>query len=178
MKIYTKTGDKGITSLYSGEKIEKFSVRVDLYGTIDELQAAMILATQFQPKENIKNDLEKIIKKLSAVMTDIATITAVVDSEVDSNQKHINRISTEDVSAIENLIDAYTEQLPALTSFIIPGGSQSSAFINLSRTICRRAERLAVRLSQTENEYINQNVLLYMNRLSDFLFTAVRLNNI
>ena len=169
MKIYTKSGDGGLTSLFNGERVQKFSKRIDLYGTIDELSASIILALNFEPPQAIKEDLETLVKKLFILSADFAT---PISSE---KSKKIIRISDSDVIELENKIDEYFSYLPELKNFIIPGGSKCSSFINQARTICRRAERIAVELAEFET--LNESSLRYLNRLSDFLFTSMRYAN-
>ena len=162
MKIYTKTGDKGITSLFSGEKRFKDDTRINLYGTTDELLAAITLALEFEPPAEIIDDLNNIRTKIFQLNADLATI----------NNKNIERISSEDVNYLEQLIDKYSEKLPELKSFIMPGGTKCAAFLNLARTICRRAERIGFELIRKES--VNENAMLFINRLSDYLFVACR----
>ncbi|MPN00115.1 Cob(I)yrinic acid a,c-diamide adenosyltransferase [bioreactor metagenome] len=169
MKIYTKTGDKGTTALFSGERVEKFNGRINLYGTVDELIAVITLALEFEPPTKLKNDLEYINQILFYMCTDFAT---VVSSK--QNDK-IKRISEEDIRILETIIDEYTAMLPELKHLIVPGGNKCSAFINQARTICRRAERIAVELATKEE--LNPNAVKYLNRLSDYLFTAMRYAN-
>jgi cob(I)alamin adenosyltransferase len=165
-KIYTKTGDKGDTSLFSGERKPKYDTRIHLYGTIDELLAVITLALEFNPPAYIVNDLNHIRKKIFQLNSDLATL---------KNSPYVTRIQDTDVAHLEQLIDKYTAELPELKSFIMPGGNQCSAFLNFARTICRRAERIAVELKN--KEYVNENAMLFMNRLSDYLFTAMRYCN-
>jgi len=162
MKLYTKTGDKGYTSIFSGEKRPKYDVRINLYGTIDELLAVLTLAIEFSPPDFIVDDLNNVRKKIFQLSTDLATL----------NHKQVERITLEDVAALEQLIDEYLATLPDINNFVTPGGSKCSAFLNLARTICRRAERIGFEL--TAKESINENAMLFINRLSDYLFIAMR----
>jgi cob(I)alamin adenosyltransferase len=164
MKIYTKTGDKGKTSLFSGERLLKSNSRIKLYGTLDEMLAVITLALEFEPPTNMIKDLDNIREMCFKLSADFAAI-------INKDEK-IERISVDDVTNIEHLIDKYSDDLPELSTFVMPGGSKCSSFLNLARTICRRAERIAVELSVTEK--INSSALLYLNRLSDYLFMAMR----
>jgi len=164
MKIYTKTGDSGTTSLYSGERISKSNIRIEVYGIIDEMLATITLAMEFTPHHILLEDLNRIRETCFILSVDFASTINIT--------KNIQRIKEEDVISLENLIDKYNEELPPLKQFIMPGGSKVAAFINLARTICRRAERKSVLLASTET--INDNALLYLNRLSDYLFVAMR----
>lgn len=169
MKIYTKTGDKGTTSLFNGERLPKSSLRVETYGTVDELNSILGLALAFNPPAPVDKDILKIMNLLFNLGSDLAT---PLNSE--TKFKPI-RINADNIHWLENKIDDYTEQLPKLKSFILPGGCKSAAFLNQARAVCRRAERLSVKLA--ENEDIGTNPLIFLNRLSDYLFTASRLAN-
>ena len=170
MKIYTKTGDKGETSLFNGERLSKASLRVDTYGTVDELNSLLAVVLAFDPPEILNKDLKKIMNLLFNLGSDLAT-------PLDSKSKFKPlRITAGNIDWLEKKIDEYTEQLPQLKTFILPMGCKSAVFLNQARTICRRAERLAVNLA--ENEDIGTNPLVFLNRLSDYLFTASRLANI
>jgi len=166
MKIYTKTGDKGATSLYSGERVEKYSLRVETYGTIDELNSVIGLAISFCDNPDIKNDLIAISNDLFSLCADFANTT------INSNSSMINE---NHILNLENLIDKYTAVLPPLSKFILPGGTKSASFLHQARSVSRRAERLAVKLSSLEQ--VSEVGLIYLNRLSDFLFTVARMAN-
>jgi cob(I)alamin adenosyltransferase len=170
MKIYTKTGDTGETSLLQGVRVPKYDDKIELNGTIDEMQAVLVLALEFEPPNKIAEDFKIILEQLLSLSSDVATIIS------DNNDKiSIKRISEEDVKFIENLIDKYNEELPTLKSFIIPGGNKCSSFVNFARTICRRAERIAAKILKKDN--LNIHIISYLNRLSDYLFTAMRYCN-
>jgi cob(I)alamin adenosyltransferase len=166
MKIYTKTGDNGTTSLYSGERIAKSSKRIDLYGTIDELQSIISIALEFNPEPEMLTELEQINTELFNLSSDFAT------TYNSKNSDKIERISADNINNLENLIDKWTKDLSQLKEFIQPKGDKCASFINLARTVCRRAERIAIELS--ENEKMNPDAIIYLNRLSDFLWTAMR----
>ena len=169
MKIYTKTGDSGTTSLFSGDRVEKCSGRIELYGTVDELMAIISLALEFEPPQKIKFDLEAVNKKLFVLCVDFATpLTATKNTA-------IKRISDEDIFELERLIDEYLSNLPELKSFIFLNGNKCSAFINQARTVCRRAERIASEFAKSEN--LTDASVRYLNRLSDYLFAAMRYTN-
>lgn len=167
MKIYTKAGDKGHTKLFDGKSVFKHSARVDCYGTIDELNSIVGIILSLAPPKQIFGVLKKISHSLFVLGSDFATPRG--------SEEAISRISEKDVHFLENLIDEYTEQLPPLQRFILPGGCLPAAFLHQARTVCRRAERLSVKVSMDEE--INPNALIYLNRLSDFLFTAARYVN-
>lgn len=161
MKIYTKTGDKGTTSLYSGERVEKDSIRVEAYGTIDELDSALGLARAFSETKEVRETILMVQKMLWNVMAEVATL---------GEQKP--RIASQDVEAIEKTIDQLEAGLPPLTHFIIPGDTRGAAALDLSRTVARRAERQLWRLARQEQ--VSETVLVLINRLSDLCFVLAR----
>jgi len=168
MKIYTKSGDAGITQLFSGERVSKSSLRVELYGTVDELQSVVILALNFGVPEKIRLDLEALVYELYILSADFATII--------SSDKNITRISEKNILGLEQKIDEYFDELPKSKEFILSYSTQGAAFLNNARTVCRRAERIAIAVnsSVSHEEELSKNSIKYLNRLSDFLFAAAR----
>ncbi len=166
MKIYTKTGDKGTTSLFSGERVPKYSIRVDTYGSVDEMNSFLGAAVAQGLHENVKKDICRIMNEVFSLSADLSN-TAVTEETALINENHI--------TSLEKNIDSYMQELPKLTSFILPSGSQGGALLHVARSVCRRAERLCVQLDNEEN--IGPFALKYLNRLSDFLFTAARYAN-
>lgn len=164
-KIYTRKGDKGQTSLFSGERVFKTSRRVQAYGTVDELSAAIAIAKLHAPTE-VAEILQRIQERLFFLASEIATADPA---------KVIKKAEPEEVDEFEQLIDELTEKMPVLENFIVPGGTKASAIIHLSRTVCRRAERRIIELKEEED--INPHALKYINRLSDVLFTLARYAN-
>ncbi len=165
MPIYTRFGDNGKTSLFGGEVVEKSNLRVCAYGEIDELNAAIGVAiTQINQKET-KESLENI-------QSDLFTIGAQLASKKESNKK----INPKRISEMEKEIDRMDMELEPLKNFILPGGHKSAALIHLARTICRRCERSVAKLSNGEE--IDPNIMTYLNRLSDLLFTIARYLNL
>ncbi|MFH1051479.1 MAG: cob(I)yrinic acid a,c-diamide adenosyltransferase [bacterium] len=167
MKIYTKTGDKGSTSLYNGSRVSKSALRVETYGTVDEMNSIIGIALSHEMPETLKGDMTKISNWLFNLGSDLAT---PLDFKI-----LIERIKEENIAFLEKKIDDYTEQMPELKNFILPGGSKPASFLHQARTVCRRAERLAVSLAETEN--IGKLPVIFLNRLSDYLFTAARYAN-
>lgn len=167
MKIYTKTGDKGETGLYGGERVAKDSLRVAAYGTVDEANSAIGVARSHLTDEELDKDLAHIQNALFDVGADLATPN---DSKY---RKNVSPIDEQDIGILENLIDHY-DNTP-LTNFILPGGHPSSAALHLARTITRRAEREVTTLKREET--INEQVAVYLNRLSDLLFVMARAVN-
>jgi cob(I)alamin adenosyltransferase len=164
MKIYTKTGDKGETGLVTGQRVLKDDIRVETYGTVDEVSSVLGMARALTPVEKIKNVIWEIQNRLFVVGAELA-------SEGDTG--YGGKIGPHDVKNIELLIDQLESQLPPLTEFILPGDTPGSAALHVARTVVRRAERLAVRLSREQN--VGEDVLIYLNRLSDLFFVMARL---
>ena len=170
MKIYTKTGDDGTTGLFNGKRVSKAALRVEAYGTVDELNTIVGLAVSFECPEPVKSELNHIMNILFTVGADLAT---PIDQFIKS--KAIDRTSEEEITRLEQAIDRYDEDLEPLKNFILPGGHHAAAYLHNARTVCRRAERLTVELGT--NEDINENVIKYLNRLSDYFFAAARYVN-
>lgn len=170
MKIYTKSGDKGETGLIGGERISKSSVRINAYGTVDELNAFIGLAITEVKDVSIKELLFKIQNQLFIAGSDLAAPLLI-----DEKKKNIQRISEDFIGETEKNIDYYEEKLEDLKNFILPGGSKGSALLHVCRTITRRAERKAVELKKMEQ--INENLVIYLNRLSDLFFVLSRYEN-
>ncbi len=169
MKIYTKTGDDGTTGLFNGQRVKKSHRRVELYGTVDELNSILGLAIASKPHELLKPDLERISNLLFNLGTDLAT-------PLEPPPKfEVTRLDYGNIGYLEKLIDNYDESLEPLKNFILPGGSMASAFLHQCRTVCRRAERLAVVLSETEE--LGDVAVKLLNRLSDYFFAAARYAN-
>lgn len=171
-RIYTKTGDDGTTALGSGERRLKSDLRVEAYGTVDETNAAIGIA-----RLHLKNepDVDAIMSRVQNDLFDLGADFAVPEGE--SAPKERLRIVEGQVTRLENEIDGLNAALKPLRSFVLPGGEPSAAYLHLARTVCRRAERLAVHLSQQKNEKVNPAAIRYLNRLSDLLFVAARYVN-
>ncbi len=172
MKIYTKTGDKGETSLVGGQRIAKDDPRIEAYGTIDELNSVVgLVISQLQKHSRIiAGDLTTIQHHLFDIGAELASL---------SNRKtkaiKIPRVTERKITWLEKRIDRYTKDLAPLQAFILPGGTEAASSLHLARTICRRAERRIVALGRVIE--INHELVKYINRLSDYLFTAARLTN-
>ncbi|MBZ0276506.1 MAG: cob(I)yrinic acid a,c-diamide adenosyltransferase [Anaerolineae bacterium] len=168
MKIYTKTGDNGTTSLFSGGRVSKTHIRVEAYGTVDELNAVIGVARAQPPTPQTDAWLEQVQRHLFHLGADLAT-------PLDAKADWVVRMDAATIAWLEQTIDTMTAALPPLTNFILPGGSLAAAQLHVARTVCRRGERLVVALQ--EQETINPQSLIYLNRLSDFLFTLSRWEN-
>ncbi len=170
MKIYTKTGDKGETGLFGGERVSKNSLRLNAYGTIDELNSFVGLAIIESNCDEIKNILIDLQNKLFFLGSDLAT----PETEKTNNLK-ITRIPDSYILETEETIDKFEAQLEKLKHFILPGGSRGAALLSICRTISRRAEREVVALKNTE--HIGENIVIFLNRLSDLFFVLSRFEN-
>jgi len=171
MKVYTKTGDKGTTSLYGGVKVSKDNIRIEVYGTVDELNSAIGLIRCSEIGHIYNEQLIQVQKNLFHIGAELATPP---DKLFLANGKPRlpKVIGEQDIQDLENRIDEMEEELPPLTHFILPGGNLGASHAHLSRCICRRAERLTVGLKETE--VTREEVLRYLNRLSDYLFVLAR----
>jgi cob(I)alamin adenosyltransferase len=168
VKIYTRTGDKGETALFGGRRVGKDSARIDAYGTVDELNAALGLARASAVHQTVHDLIEHIQNQLFILGADLAT-------PLDSRNVSIQRMEERHVLYLEDRIDELEAALEPIRFFILPGGSETAARLHVCRTICRRTERLLVHLSTLEE--INEFDLRYINRLSDLLFVLSRYAN-
>jgi cob(I)alamin adenosyltransferase len=170
MKIYTKRGDTGETDLYGGQRVSKDDLRVEAYGTLDELNAALgccAAATR-------QDDLRALVQRIQGTLFELGAYLASPDAERRA-RSHISEPRAEDVGALEASIDAFERELEPLRRFVLPGGTEAAAAFHFARTVCRRAERRAVALHH--HEPLEATVLRYLNRLSDLLFVVARVEN-
>ena len=168
-KVYTKTGDKGETRLGGGQTVPKDHVRIQAYGTVDELNSVIGLVLAFQPVEETKQALTKIQHELFVIGGELCIL------DEDKAKFKIDKIGENHVKALEVLIDQINSTLPPLEEFILPGGAQTAAFLHQARCVCRRAETLIVKLAKAET--VDEYILKYINRLSDALFVLARYEN-
>lgn len=159
--VYTRTGDKGTTGLLSGERVPKHSLRVEAYGSIDEINSALGLARASAAREDVKETIYKVQQLLMSLMADVASLNLPEPY-----------ITHEHVAILEGTIDTFDAMLKPLARFIIPGDTQGAAALDLARTVTRRAERACLRVA--EKEEINENVLVCLNRISDLCFILSR----
>lgn len=165
MKIYTKTGDKGQTSLFGGARLPKNHIRIEAYGTVDELNAYIGLVRDVAENQQVKAVLGAVQDRLFTIGSNLAS---------DPSKEMITPdIHQSDIVLLEEEIDRMTLELPTLRSFILPGGHTTVSFCHVARCVCRRAERMVVALA--ENEAVELMIIQYLNRLSDYLFTLGRL---
>jgi len=167
MKIYTKTGDKGTTSLIGGTKVSKAHLRIEAYGTVDELNSYIGLCKDLLTDKNSNTVLQEVQDRLFTIGSALAC-----DPEKETKMK-IPDLKEEDITLLEREIDKMNETLPPMKSFILPGGHPTVSHIHISRCICRRAERCCVRLEAEQNE-VEPIIIKYLNRLSDYLFVLAR----
>lgn len=172
MKIYTKTGDKGTTALYGGTRVPKHHIRIEGYGTVDELNSWIGLIRDQEIEESYKSVLIEIQDRLFTVGAILATPPEKEFLKNGKKRLDIPVISANDISLLENEIDKMDGSLPPMTHFVLPGGHTTVSYCHIARTICRRAERKATYLY--ENEPFDVLVLNYLNRLSDYLFVLAR----
>lgn len=167
MKIYTKTGDAGKTSLIGGTKVFKSNPRIEAYGTVDELNSYIGLVSDISNDENIKNILKEIQDRLFTIGSELACDPGK------ETKVSIPDLYESDVSLLEKEMDKMNEELPVMKNFILPGGLPAVSHTHIARCVCRRAERCCVNLKERE-ENVAPLIIKYLNRLSDYLFTLAR----
>ena len=172
MKIYTKTGDNGTTGLFGGTRVPKHHLRIESYGTVDELNSYIGLVKDQAIDNDTKTTLIKIQNDLFTLGSMLATPSEKETLKNGKERLNIPKITNESVTYLENTIDEINSTLPQMTHFILPGGHTTVSYCHIARCVCRRAERLSVSLHQQEG--INPIILTYLNRLSDFLFMLAR----
>jgi cob(I)alamin adenosyltransferase len=170
LKIYTRRGDAGQTDLFGGERVGKDALRVEVYGEVDELNSVVGLAAAHSSHA----DLEGLLQRIQSTLFDVGAHLATPDAAHREKAK-VPSASTEDVDELEECIDRFEGELEPLKSFVLPGGTAAAAAFHVARTVCRRAERRAVTLN--DSEPLDPTLLKYLNRLSDLLFTLARLEN-
>jgi cob(I)alamin adenosyltransferase len=165
MKIYTKTGDKGFTSLIGGTRVAKYHLRIESYGTVDELNSYIGLIRDQEITELDKAFLKEIQDRLFTIGSSLA-------ADPDKSKMVLPDLNTEDIELLEKEMDRVDAELLELKHFILPGGSATVSYCHIARCVCRRAERIAVQLA--EESVVDEKVIIYLNRLSDYLFTLAR----
>lgn len=165
MKIYTKTGDKGLTSLIGGTRVPKYHLRIECYGTVDELNSYIgLISTQ-----DVSKPYQPVLKE---IQDRLFTIGAALAADPEKSKMKIPDLHLEDVSFLETEMDKMSELLPALKHFVLPGGNTAASYCHVARCVCRRAERLTFQLA--EESFVDEKLAIYLNRLSDYLFMLSR----
>ena len=165
MKIYTKTGDKGYTSLIGGTRVPKHHVRIETYGTVDELNSYIGIIRDQEITPEQKDMLKEIQDRLFTIGSSLA-------SDPEKSKMKIPDLHTSDIELLEQQIDKMNEDLPELRHFVLPVGDQAVSFCHIARCVCRRAERICVNLAEISS--VDEQVIIYLNRLSDYLFVLAR----
>ena len=165
MKIYTKTGDTGFTSLIGGTRVPKHHIRIESYGTVDELNSYIGLIGDQDIAAHDKKMLKEIQDRLFTIGSSLA-------ADPEKSRMIIPDLHLTDIELLETEMDSMNENLPDLRHFILPGGSNSISYCHIARCVCRRAERITVQLA--EESVVDEKVNIYLNRLSDYLFTLAR----
>lgn len=169
MRIYTKTGDSGQTGLSGGDRVDKDDLRVESYGTVDELNSCLGLARA----EGLSPDIDALCSDIQNSLFVLGAELATLPSKlIQLKRRGIDEAA---ISKLERAIDVFSDELPPLTQFILPGGRRTASLFHVARTVCRRAERLVVTLSKQGG--VSPQVLVYLNRLSDLCFTLARVEN-
>ncbi|KQM69621.1 cob(I)yrinic acid a c-diamide adenosyltransferase [Pedobacter sp. Leaf216] len=165
MKIYTKTGDKGQTSLIGGTRVPKYHLRIEAYGTVDELNSYIGLIMC----QDIELHDQQLLKE---IQDRLFTVGASLAADPEKSKMKIPDLHDHDITLLENEMDLINETLPDLKHFVLPGGNTVVSYCHIARCVCRRAERLTVELA--ENSFVDEHVTVYLNRLSDYLFVLAR----
>lgn len=169
-RIYTRTGDDGTTGLAAGKRRSKHDLRIETFGTVDEVNACIGLARVAAENDDV---LDPMLARIQNDLFDLGADLATPDTDEPPEYEPL-RILPSQIERIEHEIDRLNGPIASLNSFVLPGGSEAAARLHLARTVCRRAERLAVALRENADEKISSAVVMYLNRLSDFLFVAAR----
>ena len=172
MKIYTKTGDSGTTALFGGTRVPKHHIRIESYGTIDELNSFLGLIRDQNIDQGYKSIIIKIQENLFTIGAILATDPKKATLKSGKDRLNIEKITAEDIELLEQEMDKMNDTLAPMTHFVLPGGHQTVSFCHIARCVCRRAERLASALNDMEP--FEPNALIYLNRLSDYLFVLAR----
>ncbi len=172
MKIYTKTGDKGTTSLFGGTRVPKHHIRIESYGTVDELNAHIGLIKDQKIEVHTKEILNRVQDRLFTIGSTLATEPEKATLKSGKERLSIPKISEEDILLLEKEMDLMNDALPEMTHFVLPGGHQSVSFCHIARCVCRRAERMATALYEISP--FDEMLIKYLNRLSDYLFVLAR----
>lgn len=172
MKIYTKTGDTGETSLFGGTRVKKYDLRIEAYGTVDELNSYIGLIRDQKIDSSTFDSLIKIQNELFTLGAMLATPPDKEKLKSGKDRLKISKINEKEIQFLENEMDKMNETLPPMKNFVLPGGHTTVSYCHIARCVCRRTERLTVELNDIK--YVNDNIIIYLNRLSDYLFVLAR----
>ena len=175
MKIYTRTGDKGETSLFTGQRVPKSDPFIEALGAVDECNSTLGVAIAFLPQHGKMEPIREQLLTIQHALFDVGAALATPRTKAIATKLEKTRFDDEEIALLEKWIDAMEEQLPKLHAFILPGGQHAGAFLHQARSICRRAERRVLPLNKMAD--VSDNVLIYLNRLSDYLFSVSRYVN-
>lgn len=175
VKIYTRTGDKGETSLFTGKRIPKNHAYIEALGAVDEVNSFIGCSISFFPIDSSLKGIQDQLIIIQHALFDVGAALATPRSSSSSTKLEKTRFDLEETNVLEKWIDEMEQQLPKLTHFILPGGHSAGAMLHAARSLCRRAERAIIPMHQTGD--VSDNVLIYLNRLSDYLFVASRYLN-
>ncbi|CAF23465.1 cob(I)yrinic acid a,c-diamide adenosyltransferase [Candidatus Protochlamydia amoebophila] len=175
MKIYTRTGDKGTTSLFTGKRVSKNDVFIETLGTVDEGNSSIGMAISLLPKEPFYQQIKEQLEVIQHALFDVGAALATPRTSQHAKKLEKTRFDQEEIRLVEKWIDQMETELPPLKNFILPGGHSAGAALHLSRSIIRRAERLVVPLYEQAD--VVEDILIYLNRLSDYLFVVSRFVN-
>jgi cob(I)alamin adenosyltransferase len=171
-KVYTRTGDEGMTSLVGGERVPKDSLRIESYGTVDELQSVLGMLRAALAESGDRPEMAEIVGHIHRVQQDLFDLGSTLATPPQHADRVKSPITEERIGRLEETMDLWNEELPPLRSFVLSGGGRFSALGHVARTVCRRCERIVLRLAREED--VPAEVLRYLNRLSDFLFVLAR----
>jgi cob(I)alamin adenosyltransferase len=174
-KIYTKTGDKGETSLFTGQRVPKNDPFIEALGSVDECNSALGTAISFLPTNSEMSPIREQLEIIQHALFDVGAALATPRTRATNHKLDMTRFDQTAIATIETWIDAMEEKLPPLHAFILPGGHPCGSMLHMARSICRRAERRILPLYR--NADVSENVLIYLNRLSDYLFSVSRYVN-
>lgn len=172
MKIYTKTGDKGLTSLIGGTRVPKYNLRIECYGTVDELNSYTGLISDQNISAHQRSVLKEIQDRLFTIGSSLASDPDKLNGKEGRKGMTIPDLLLTDIELLEKEMDLMNEELPELRHFILPGGNTAASFCHVARCVCRRAERLTVLLA--DDSFVDEKVIIYLNRLSDYMFILAR----
>ncbi len=173
-KVYTRTGDRGLTRLVGGQQVKKNHIRIEAYGTVDELNAVVGIVRTWSARSGAAPEVvARLDAHLHRVQNDLFDVGADLATPADSRWPNMNRVGDREVERLEGWIDLLNDELPPLQEFILPGGGPVGATFHQARTVCRRAERQVLALMDVEED-VGDGVMRYLNRLSDYLFVAGR----